>query len=354
VAGDGIEPSTSRFSVARSYQLSYPAEYFVKYTQKVRNLILGTSGQDASFLKDILTRQGQEVVGAQNTSPSYRGRLVNRSSYSEVVDFDFSSVDETTRVLDSSHYDAIYNLVGFSSVERSFVEPIKCFEANYLYFQNLLIAISKLRKPIKVFQCSSSEMYAGTRVDFVDESSHLSPISPYGISKASAHYLASAYRNAYGVNVSTGILFNHESELRPTHFFSKKVVVGLVDLFLGNREKIAINNIHFQRDWSYAGDFAEAFSLIMSKSDPDDFVIASGELHSGEEFIQTGLEILGMSGKVEDFVTEDTESRRPIDHQGKIGVSLKAQAEVGWKPKTTFEQMVRRMIDAELSLRNKN
>jgi len=197
-------------------------------------------------------------------------------------------------------------------------------------------------------------MYAGlTRTISITEETPVNPISPYGISKVASHYLSRLYREVYGLKISTGILFNHESEFRTMDFFTKRAAVGLVDFYLGNIAKVPIQALDFNRDWSYASDFAEAFEKISLQKESDDYVISSGALHSGRDFFKVGLKYLGLNIEVEEVVSFDNESIRPIDHRGLSGDNSKITKTLNWTPKVDFEQMVEKLISFELKERRK-
>jgi GDPmannose 4,6-dehydratase len=316
-------------------------------------LIFGVSSQDARFLTKVLKEADETVIGVVSKRDQARTELLKELPFDDLIPADFSCADSIQSVIHTMKAAKVFNLVGYSSVHASFKEPIICADTNYLFFQRLLLAALKSESDPHIFQCSSSEMFAGSRDSSVSEQSHAMPISPYGVSKTAAHYLASTYRNAHNLRVSTGILFNHESEFRTPRFFSKRVVIGLVDVFLGKADRFTVDRLDFWRDWSYAADFAKAFQVIAEQSKPDDYVVAAGKLHSGRDFVRLGMEYLGIGSVIEDVVSIQSTDLRPADHDGVVGDTAKITSSLGWTPRVTFEEMIRIMIDAEIASRGK-
>lgn len=315
---------------------------------RVKAVIFGVYSQDAVFLSRVLKAAGYEIIGVRNLDRARKEPILSRCKVDEIVDVSFSSVDSLLEVFGTSGVEKIFNLVGFSSVSRSFLDPITCQDVNFIFYQRLLEAARLAQSGAHIVQCSSSEMYAGTDEPTVNEDSELSPVSPYGVSKAASHLLTRVYRNTYQMKVSSAVLFNHESEYRPANFFTKKAILGMIDIHLGREKFLRLEKIDFERDWSYAGDVAKAMSLIASSPKPGEFVVSSGKLRSGREFLEVGLRYLGVNSELDDLVTPSEESARPFDHRGIAGDSSKIRNELGWKPDTRFEEIVKIMIDFEL------
>lgn len=321
----------------------------------MKNVIFGASGQDGHFLTSLLHQRGETIVGvfpsgrANKLNPSIEGRL------SDKYYVDFQDGKELGYLLQKVSPDKIFNLAGFSSVHRSFVEAQECFSINFMFFERLLSAVkSNLADKLPhIFHCSSSEMYASSPDSFIDESSEMKPISPYGISKTASQHLAEVYREAYGLPVSTGILFNHESELRTPTYFSGKAVSGVVDIYLGAATELPLQSLNFSRDWSYAEDVVQAMYLISSLDNPSDFIVASGKLRSGRDFVHEAFTYLGLDEDWERFLTQSSAETRPLDHQGKVGNFKKLNLATGWVPKTEFSKMIEKMIDSELKRRSR-
>lgn len=320
----------------------------------MKNVILGVSGQDGYFLSSLLHDLGQTVIGLVPEGRPTSLSPLTESKLSEKFTVDFCSNEDLGKVLKVISPHRIFNLVGFSSVQKSFIQAQECISTNFLFFERLLSVVKESfpdRIP-HVFQCSSSEMYALNGDSVIDENSEIRPLSPYGISKSASHHLAHCYREAYGIPVSTGILFNHESELRSATYFSGKAIKGIVDVYLGVVKEFSVQSLDFQRDWCYAGDVANAMHQISSLDEPSDFVVASGKLRSGRDLIREGFKYLGLEEKWERFVLKSSRDIRPLDHRGKIGNFQKLNDRTGWSPDTEFSAMIAKMIDSELQNRN--
>lgn len=317
----------------------------------MKSVIFGVYSQDAAFLSDILKSAGHQVIGVRNIERVRRDSIRSLAAVDEVIDVEFSNIASLQEIFRIAEVGCAFNLVGFSSVYDSFLDPLSCNEVNFNFFHRLLEAARLIQSRAHIVQCSSSEMFGGTTESFVHEASELSPISPYGVSKAASHLLATVYRNSYFMNVSSSILFNHESEFRPAKFFTKRAALGLVDVYLGKAESIQLEKVDFERDWSFAGDVAKALSLIALSPTPGDFVVSSGSLRSGRDFLEIGLAYLGMQMRVDDIVVFKSNEVRPLDHHGFAGDSSKIRKSLGWSPEVGFEGLVKRMIDFELSLR---
>lgn len=318
----------------------------------MKSIIFGIGGQDSLFLTRLLKEKGYEVYGVVDCNRSRNSKFFNLVTLDHLIECDFRSEDALAEALKLPGVSSIFNLIGFSSVHLSFKQEVECFESNFYLFHRILTVAKKLQIESHIFQCSSSEMYAGlTGTSSISEETPVNPISPYGISKVASHFLSRLYREVYGLNISTGILFNHESEYRTLNFFTKRAAVGLVDFYFGKIDKVPIQSLDFNRDWSYASDFAKAFEAISLQKDSDDYVISSGILHSGRDFFEVGLKCLGLNMEVEEVVSFDNESIRPIDHRGFLGDNSKIMKTLSWRPEVDFEQMVEKLISFELKKR---
>ncbi len=325
-------------------------------TSKQRlNIITGARGQDGYFMAKSLKSSGETVFAIENKNfkhhENLRDSLSKQNPYVDKYYFlDFDDEIELTQFIDSIKPSVIYNFAGFSSVAKSFLHPQDCFDINVIWFDRLLRAIrkSRIRDSLSVFQCSSSEMYA-KNLDSIDESTELSPISPYGTSKSASHLLARTYRDIYGLTVHAGILFNHESERRPDSFVFKSAIKQAVECHLGLSNYISIQNIETERDWGFAGDYVEAMRLIVETGTSYEYVIATGIKKSVREVILVALSILGAEEKFEDLIQIDPRGARDSDHKGSIGNIRKISREFLWTPKTTFESLVERIVENELA-----
>ena len=314
-----------------------------------RALILGVTGQDGQFLANLLLNLNYEVLGASRNLPNWRNNPLGllRSEHNIV---DVANYLDLFRLIEAFMPDEIYNLSGESSVARSFLNPTDTASSNVIGVLNLLNAVKELgiQERVRIFQASSSDMFGPSQVQ-LSENSHLSPKSPYGVSKFLAHKMCLQYRNQFGLWISSGILFNHESELRPEHFVFQKVIRSLVEISQGKREFLELGNLEIYRDWGYAGDYVEAMQKSLQSNNPRDYVIATGRLNSLRNVIEKTCELLGLSGAMETYVKIDPSLMRPLDIERTWGNPKLAEELLGWKVRTTFEELIEKMVRVNLS-----
>ena len=317
-----------------------------------RALILGVTGQDGQFLANLLLNLNYEVLGASRNLPNWRNNPLGllRSEHKIV---DVANYLDLFRLIEAFMPDEIYNLSGESSVARSFLNPTDTASSNVIGVLNLLNAVKELgiQERVRIFQASSSDMFGPSQVQ-LSENSHLSPKSPYGVSKFLAHKMCLQYRNQFGLWISSGILFNHESELRPEHFVFQKVIRSLVEISQGKREFLELGNLEIYRDWGYAGDYVEAMQKSLQSNNPRDYVIATGRLNSLRNVIEKTCELLGLSGAMETYVKIDPSLMRPMDIERTWGNPKLAEELLGWKARTTFEELIEKMVRVNLSTIN--
>ena len=317
-----------------------------------RALILGVTGQDGQFLANLLLNLNYEVLGASRNLPNWRNNPLGllRSEHKIV---DVANYLDLFRLIKTFMPDEIYNLSGESSVARSFLNPTDTASSNVIGVLNLLNAVKELgiQERVRIFQASSSDMFGPSQVQ-LSENSHLSPKSPYGVSKFLAHKMCLQYRNQFGLWISSGILFNHESELRPEHFVFQKVIRSLVEISQGKREFLELGNLEIYRDWGYAGDYVEAMQKSLQSNNPRDYVIATGRLNSLRNVIEKTCELLGLSGAMETYVKIDPSLMRPLDIERTWGNPKLAEELLGWKARTTFEELIEKMVRVNLSSLN--
>ena len=317
-----------------------------------RALILGVTGQDGQFLANLLLNLNYEVLGASRNLPNWRNNPLGllRSEHKIV---DVANYLDLFRLIEAFMPDEIYNLSGESSVARSFLNPTDTASSNVIGVLNLLNAVKELgiQERVRIFQASSSDMFGPSQVQ-LSENSHLSPKSPYGVSKFLAHKMCLQYRNQFGLWISSGILFNHESELRPEHFVFQKVIRSLVEISQGKREFLELGNLEIYRDWGYAGDYVEAMQKSLQSDNPRDYVIATGRLNSLRNVIEKTCELLGLSGAMETYVKIDPSLMRPLDIERTWGNPMLAEELLGWKARTTFEELIEKMVRVNLSSLN--
>ena len=314
-----------------------------------RALILGVTGQDGQFLANLLLNLNYEVLGASRNLPNWRNNPLGllRSEHKIV---DVANYLDLFRLIEAFMPDEIYNLSGESSVARSFLNPTDTASSNVIGVLNLLNVVKELgiQERVRIFQASSSDMFGPSQVQ-LSENSHLSPKSPYGVSKFLAHKMCLQYRNQFGLWISSGILFNHESELRPKHFVFQKVIRSLVEISQGKREFLELGNLEIYRDWGYAGDYVEAMQKSLQSDNPRDYVIATGRLNSLRNVIEKTCELLGLSGAMETYVKIDPSLMRPLDIERTWGNPKLAEELLGWKARTTFEELIEKMVRVHLN-----
>jgi GDPmannose 4,6-dehydratase len=317
-----------------------------------RALILGVTGQDGQFLANLLLNLNYEVLGASRNLPNWRNNPLGllRSEHKIV---DVANYLDLFRLIEAFMPDEIYNLSGESSVARSFLNPTDTASSNVIGVLNLLNAVKELgiQERVRIFQASSSDMFGPSQVQ-LSENSHLSPKSPYGVSKFLAHKMCLQYRNQFGLWISSGILFNHESELRPEHFVFQKVIRSLVEISQGKREFLELGNLEIYRDWGYAGDYVEAMQKSLQSNNPRDYVIATGRLNSLRNIIEKTCELLGLSGAMDTYVKIDPSLMRPLDIERTWGNPKLAEELLGWRARTTFEELIEKMVRVNLSTIN--
>lgn len=242
--------------------------------------------------------------------------------------------------------DEIYNLAASSYVSTAFEQPAGNAEITGLAVTKLLEIIRALNLNVKFYQASSSEMYGNTKSTFQNEQTHFEPASPYAISKLYAHWITNIYKDAYNMFATTGILFNHESPLRGLEFVSRKITNGVAEIVLGLKKELVLGNLHTKRDWGYAPEYMEAVHLILQQDKPDTFVISTGESHQVLDFVKLAFDLVGLDWKK--HVKTDKRFFRPIDVNYLRGDNRKARKKLHWKPKTTFANLVKIMLDEDM------
>src|SRR5262245_11834946 len=315
---------------------------------KRKALICGVSGQDGAYLAQLLLGKGYQVFGASRDAQAASfANLVqlgirDRIALDSVSLIDFRSV---LQALMKIQPDEVYNLAGQSSVGLSFQQPVETLESIAQGTLNLLEAIRFTGQPIRLYNAGSSECFGDTDVP-ADESTPFRPRSPYAVAKATAFWEVANYREAYGLHASSGVLFNHESPLRPERFVTKKIVAAACRIAAGSPEKLSLGNISIQRDWGWAPEYTEAMWLMLQQADPADYVIATRESHSLEEFIAAAFSTVGLDWR--EHVELDASLLRPTDITvGKANPS-RAKESLGWQARYKMRDVVRMMIEAEM------
>lgn len=312
-------------------------------------LICGVSGQDGAYLASLLLDKGYQVWGtsrdAQVANFSNLGTLGirDRVNVLSMAQNDFRSVLST---LSRAEPDEVYFLSGQSSVGLSFDQPAESMESITLGTLNLLEAMRFLGKPMRVYHASSSESFGDVASDaLANELTPFRPRSPYGVAKASAHWLVTNYREAYGLYCCNGILFNHESPLRPARFVTRKIVMAACRIAGGSKERLSLGRLDIARDWGWAPDFVYAMWRMLQQEQPDDYVIATGQSHTLEAFVAMVFEQLGLNWR--DHVDTDPSLFRPSEILHSVGDPAKAARVLGWTPSRSFPQMIESLIASQ-------
>jgi GDPmannose 4,6-dehydratase len=312
-------------------------------------LITGITGMDGSHLADFLLEKGYEVYGVERRC-STKNR-VNTSHLEGKVNFlmgDLSDQNSLLRCLKEADPDEVYNLAAQSFVGESWNTPEQSADITGLGTLRMLEAIRVYGKKIKFYQASTSEMF-GKMEDLANETTKFHPRSPYGVAKLYAHWITINYRESYDMFNVCGLLFNHEGERRGREFVTRKITDGVARITLGLKDYITLGNLDVKRDWGYAPDYVEAMWLMLQQEKPIDYVISTGKFHTLEDFLNISFKCIGIADW-KPFVKQNPKYMRPADVYYLRGDSTKAKEELGWKPKTTFEQMVSNMVKNDIKL----
>ena len=320
-----------------------------------RALITGITGQDGSYLAELLLDKGYEVHGIIRRSSSFStGRIdhLYRDPHDRNVRLflhygDLTDSSSLITTLNRVKPDEVYNLGAQSHVKVSFEMPEFTAETAAMGNLRLLEAVRNADWPIRFYQAGSSEMYGSVAESPQTESTPFFPRSPYAIAKVFAHWMTVEYRAAYGVHASNGILFNHESPRRGGTFVTRKITRGIASILAGREQRLYLGNLDAKRDWGYAKEYVEAMWLMLQQPEPDDYVIATGETHTVREFAQAAFAAVGREWQ--DFVSFDERYLRPTEVDALQGDASKARDRLGWQATTTFEALVRLMVEADLA-----
>ena len=314
-----------------------------------RALITGINGQDGSYLAEFLINKGYEVYGTikrNSVSENQTSRLdrVYEKIKGNLIYADLLDVPSLLHALNISNPHEVYNLAAQSHVRISFDQPVYTAQATGIGTLNLLEAVRVFNKDIKIYQASSSEMFGNSIDDdrYQRETTPMNPLSPYGCAKVFSYNICRNYRNSYGMFISNGILFNHESPRRGTNFVTNKVVKAAVEIKLGMAEKLSLGNLNATRDWGHAKDYVKAMWMILQEGEPDDYVCSTGISHSVLELVEYVFGQLDLDWK--DYVVQDQKFMRPEELDDLKGDSFKLRHKTGWKPEYTFESMLDEMI----------
>ena len=312
-------------------------------------LIFGLTGQDGTYLADLLLKKGYNVFGTfRRTSHKCFERLEELEIFEQVTEIkaDLADYGSIQIAIKQSEPDEIYNLAAQSFVGASFQQPILTSDITGLGVLRVLEAVRENVPDTKFYQASSSEMF-GDYPGIKNEKSPFIPRSPYGAAKVFAHHITNHYREAYNIFACCGILFNHESPLRGLEFVTRKITWTLAKIKLKKQEKLHLGNINAKRDWGFAGDYVEAMWMMLQQKNPDDYVVATGKSYSVEEFLTIASEYAGLEDW-HNFVEIDESMMRPSDIKDLVGDNSKIKEKTGWSPKTSFEELVKKMVDHDI------
>lgn len=316
-------------------------------------LVCGVSGQDGPYLARLLLDHGYRVVGTSRDAQMHSFGNLDRLGIRERVQVESMSPIDFRSVLQALmkvEPDEIYNLSGQSSVGLSFHQPVETLESIAQGTLNLLEAIRFTRRPIKFYNAGSAECFGETQPEGADELTPFRPRSPYAVAKSAAFWEVANYREAYDLFACSGILFNHESPLRPTRFVTRKIISAACRIAAGSDETLHLGNLSIRRDWGWAPEYVDAMWRMLQQPEPGDFVIATGQSHSLEEFLVTAFECVGLKWK--DHTETDPSLLRPTDLMLGLGNPNKARNELGWEARYRMKDVVRMMVEAEQELRS--
>jgi GDPmannose 4,6-dehydratase len=314
-----------------------------------RALITGVTGQDGSYLAELLLEKGYEVLGMVRRSSTVNfERIAHLQDKITFVPGDLLDEISMIHILQEHRPQEVYNLAAQSFVQTSFGQPVLTGETTALGVTRLLDAIRLVDPEIRFYQASSSEMFGKVHEVPQTETTPFHPRSPYGVAKVYGHWITLNYRESYGLHATSGILFNHESPRRGLEFVTRKISHTVAQIKLGLVDELRLGNLDAQRDWGFAGDYVEAMWLMLQREIPEDFVICTGQTHSVRQFCEVAFGHAGLSW--EEHVVVDETFFRPAEVDLLVGDATKADEMLGWKPETSFESLVTMMVDADIDL----
>jgi len=314
-----------------------------------RALVTGITGQDGSYLAELLLEKGYEVHGmVRRSSTETFQRLENIRDEISLHTGDLLDQRSLVDVLRACEPEEIYNLAAMSFVAASWSQPVLTAEFTATGVTRMLEAMREVSPGARFYQASSSEMFGKVREVPQRESTPFYPRSPYGVAKCYGHFITVNYRESYDLFACSGLLFNHESERRGLEFVTRKVTHGAAAIKLGLQQELALGNLDAERDWGYAKDYVEAMWLMLQQDEPDDYVIATGKAHSVRDLVNIAFQRVGLDP--EKHVRTDPRFLRPAEVEHLIGDATKAREKLGWTPQTNFDEMVGLMVDADLEM----
>lgn len=310
-------------------------------------LITGITGQDGSYLAELLLEKGYRVVGmVRRTSTTNFNRLTHIQDKIDLVQGDLLDQMSLIDILQEYQPSEVYNLAAQSFVPTSWNQPVLTGEFTALGVTRVLDAVRIVNPKIRFYQASTSEMFGKVQAVPQAEDTPFYPRSPYGVAKLYGHWITINYRESYDMYACSGILFNHESPRRGTEFVTRKVTRAVARIKMGLQKDVHLGNMDARRDWGFAGDYVQAMWLMLQQDAPDDFVIASGETHPVRELCEVAFSRVGLNW--EDYVVVDPKFYRPAEVELLIGDPAKARQKLGWEPKVSFKELIEMMVDSDL------
>ena len=310
-------------------------------------LITGITGQDGSYLAELLLAKGYQVFGLERrSSTKNRTNIENIEKDINFVSGDLTDQHSLTRAIAASEPDEVYNLAAQTFVKESWEQPEYTGNVTGLGALRVLEAIRQVNPKIKYYQASSSEMFGRIQEPLQNEKTPFYPRSPYGVAKLYAHWITVNYRESYNIFACSGILFNHESERRGLEFVTRKITNAAAKIKLGLQDKLYLGSLDAKRDWGYAPEYVEAMWLMLQQEKPEDFVVATGEAHSVKEFVEEAFRTVNLDWQK--YVEIDDKFKRPAEVYSLIGDASKAKTVLGWQPKVGFSELVKIMVESDL------
>jgi GDPmannose 4,6-dehydratase len=310
-------------------------------------LITGITGQDGSYLAELLYNKGYNVYGlVRRLSTPNTSRIDHIINNVELLQGDLTDQSSLSEAMRIAQPDEVYNLAAQSFVGTSWNQPVHTGDVTGLGMVRVLEAVRNMVPHARVYQASSSEMFGKVQETPQTENTKFYPRSPYGVAKVYAYWTCVNYRESYDMHISNGILFNHESPRRGIEFVTRKITDGVARIYHGLESELRLGNLDAKRDWGYAGDYVDAMWRMLQQDKPGDYVIATGETHSVEEFVQEAFSIAGLDWKK--YVVIDPKFVRPAEVELLLGDASKAKRELGWEPKVHFKELIKMMVEADL------
>ena len=314
---------------------------------KKKALITGITGQDGSYLAELLLEKGYQVYGmVRRSSVEKFDRVEHIKERLHLIQGDLTDQSSLDEAIKEIQPDEVYNLAAQSFVPTSWNQPTLTAEVTAVGATRILEAIRKHKPDTKFYQASSSEMFGKVREVPQKEDTPFYPRSPYGVAKVFAHYITVNYRESYNLFAVSGIFFNHESPRRGLEFVTRKVTDGVARIKLGLSKELRMGNLDAKRDWGFAGDYVGAMWLMLQQDTPEDYVVATGKEHSVKDLLEVAFGCVGL--KWEDYVVVDPKFVRPAEVDHLLGDASKAKRKLGWEPKVSFEELIRMMVEADL------